>query len=76
MAGLWLKNGLHLNIQNKAAKEFAAKMRKGISIIFLGSQITAVHQDLPLTSPTKLKNSMGLSLPPQKSNGDRNEADE
>jgi len=60
MAGLWLENGLHLQIQNSLAKELAAEIQKNGSAEYLGSKIRMVKPDSTSTIPIPIDNSKRL----------------
>jgi len=60
MAGLWLENGLHLQIQNSLAKELAKEIQKNGSAEFLGSKIRMVKPDSSKTLSKPIDNSKRL----------------
>ena len=60
MAGLWLENGLHLQIQNKAAIELAEKMRREGSADFSGTRIRMVLPHSSEAYPRPIDNSKKL----------------
>lgn len=57
MAGLWLENGLHLQIKNSLAKELAEEIQKNGSADFLGTKVQAVKPDSSTPSPRPTGNS-------------------
>lgn len=54
MAGIWLENGLHLQIKNSLTKELAEEIHKNGSADFMGSKVQMVlpNSSTPEPKPT------------------------
>jgi hypothetical protein len=60
MAGLWLENGLHLQISRSEAKRLAAQMQKDGSADFSGTRIKMVLPNSSEALPRPIDNSKKL----------------
>ncbi len=62
MSGLWLENGLHLNITYEGAKEIAGEIKKNGYAMFAGSKVKMVLPTKKALKPIKINQGNILSL--------------